>query len=103
MTSTLKPTLNRDAFRVLLVEDNLTEAKRLQEVLLEAQGENIVLTHAKSITETIEALNQENFDVILFDLSLPKHHELHPLARIHEYITTPKHGLPCHYCDHRRR
>lgn len=90
MTSTLKPTLNRDAFRVLLVEDNLTEAKRLQEVLLEAQGENILLTHIKSITETIEGLNQENFDVILFDLSLPNRHNLHPLARIHKYINHPK-------------
>lgn len=92
MTSTLKPTLNRDAFRVLLVEENLTEAKRLQELLLDTQGENICLTHAKSITETIEALTQENFDVVLFDLSRPEDNELHPLAKVHEYINHPKNG-----------
>ncbi|HEY9830132.1 MAG TPA: PAS domain S-box protein, partial [Stenomitos sp.] len=92
MTSTLKPTLNRDAFRVLLVEENLTEAKRLQELLLDTQGENICLTHAKCITETIEALTQENFDVVLFDLSRPEDNELHPLAKVHEYINHPKNG-----------
>ena len=92
MTSTLKPTLNRDAFRVLLVEDNLTEAKRLKELLLAAQGENIALTHVKGITETIEALTQENFDVVLFDLSLPEDNELYPLAKVHEYISHPKNG-----------
>ena len=90
MKSVLKQTLNRTAFKVLLVEDNPAEAELLQELLLEAEGVRVPLTHVWRVKEAIEALNQENFDVILLDLSLPDSQGLDTLARIQEYACQGK-------------
>ncbi len=86
MKSVLKETINYSVFKVLLVEDNLTEAELLQNLLIEAERVEVPLTHVQRVSEAIEALNQENFDAILLDLSLPDSNGLDTLTRIQECL-----------------
>jgi PAS domain S-box-containing protein len=63
--------LKGTAFKVLLVENNLAVAELLQELLLEANEVRVTLRPIKRVSEAIEALEREDFDAILLDLSLP--------------------------------
>ena len=78
-------TLNGTAFKVLLVEDNLAEAELLQELLLEAERVKVSWTRVKHVSEAIEALHQEDFDVILLGLPLSHGKWLDSIARVQEY------------------
>ncbi|PSR19868.1 hybrid sensor histidine kinase/response regulator [filamentous cyanobacterium CCP3] len=57
--------------RVLLIEDDLAEARFLQEVLKGAPRSRFQLSHAKRLGEAIAWLGQDRFDVALLDLTLP--------------------------------
>jgi PAS domain S-box-containing protein len=85
MKSVLKPTLKGTVFKVLLIEDNIAVAELTQELLLEAKRVKILSKHVKQVTEAIEALKQEDFDVILLDVSLPDSAWLDTIATLQEY------------------
>ncbi|NEP09277.1 MAG: response regulator [Symploca sp. SIO2C1] len=57
--------------KILLIEDNLAEARLLQEVLKGATLKQFSLLHVKRLREALDQLNQDEFDIILLDLSLP--------------------------------
>ncbi len=57
--------------KILLIEDDVAEARLLQEVLKGFSLTLFCLTHVKRLQEGLEQLKQENFDVILLDLTLP--------------------------------
>jgi two-component system, cell cycle sensor histidine kinase and response regulator CckA len=61
----------RTLVNVLLVEDNLAEARFLQEVLKGTLISRFQLIHVKRLAEAIERLQTAPFDVILLDLTLP--------------------------------
>ena len=86
MQSVLKPTLKGTAFKVLLVEDKIAVAELIQELLLEAKGVRVTLRRVKRVSEAIEALNQEDFDAILLDLSIPDGKGLDTIPRLKEYV-----------------
>lgn len=56
---------------ILLIEDNLAEARLLQEFLKGAILSRFNLSHAKRLGEAIAFLETETFDVVLLDLTLP--------------------------------
>ncbi|MFB2839558.1 response regulator [Floridanema evergladense] len=56
---------------ILLVEDNLAEARLLKEVLKGAILSRFNLAHVKRLGEAITTLKTESFDVVLLDLTLP--------------------------------
>lgn len=56
---------------VLLIEDNLAEARLLQEFLKGALFNRFNLVHVKRLQEAIHRLAADRFDVILLDLTLP--------------------------------
>jgi len=56
---------------ILLIEDNLAEARLLQEFLKGAILSQFNLAHAKRLGEAIAFLETETFDVVLLDLTLP--------------------------------
>jgi signal transduction histidine kinase len=58
-------------FRILLIEDNLAEARLLQEYLHQAESKQFVLVHVKRLQEALNELRQNSYDVILLDLTLP--------------------------------
>ena len=57
--------------KVLLIEDNLAEARLLREVLKGFTIKEFKLIHVKRLREAIERLKEESFDVVLLDLTLP--------------------------------
>lgn len=56
---------------ILLIEDNLAEARLLQEVLKGAIISRFNLAHVKRLGDAIASLKTESFDVVLLDLTLP--------------------------------
>jgi two-component system, cell cycle sensor histidine kinase and response regulator CckA len=65
------PKRERPDIRVLLVEDNLAEARLLQEILKHNLNSQFSLTHVKRLGEAILQLSSARFDVALLDLTLP--------------------------------
>ncbi len=61
-TSTLK---------ILLIEDNLAEARLLKEFIKLTKSQNFSLVHVQRLQDGINQLNSEKYDVILLDLTLP--------------------------------
>jgi two-component system, cell cycle sensor histidine kinase and response regulator CckA len=68
--------------RVLLVEDNLAEARYMQEILNGGELNRFHLTHAKRLGEAVEQLQGTAFDIVLLDLSLPDSQGLASLDRL---------------------
>jgi PAS domain S-box-containing protein len=56
---------------VLVIEDNLAEARLLEEVLKGAMVSKFALSHVKRLGEAIGQLQAQDFDVALLDLTLP--------------------------------
>lgn len=59
------------ALKILLVEDSLTDANWISEILSEYNWQKSNIKHVKRIKEAVDTLSQDNFDAILLDLSLP--------------------------------
>uniref|UniRef100_UPI0025B49963 hybrid sensor histidine kinase/response regulator n=1 Tax=Trichocoleus desertorum TaxID=1481672 RepID=UPI0025B49963 len=59
------------AIKVLLIEDNLAEARLLQEILRVPKFKQFSLLHVKRLAEALVHLQQNSFDAILLDLTLP--------------------------------
>src|SRR5512145_2098956 len=57
--------------RVLLIEDNVGDARLLAEVLKDVPGQPFELVHADSVSSALDQLTREHFEAILLDLSLP--------------------------------
>jgi signal transduction histidine kinase/CheY-like chemotaxis protein len=57
--------------KVLLVEDNPGDARLLREALAEMARARFDLTHVDRLAEALRRLEEERFDIILLDLSLP--------------------------------
>jgi PAS domain S-box-containing protein len=73
---------------ILLIEDNLAEARLLQEVLKGTILSRFHLVHVKRLGEAIMHLQTDNFDVILLDLTLPDSYGLASLDSIIQYAPT---------------
>jgi signal transduction histidine kinase len=57
--------------KILLIEDNLAEARLLQEFLQQADAKEFVLVHVKRLQDGLNELRCSNYDIILLDLTLP--------------------------------
>ncbi len=73
------------SIKILLIEDNLAEARLLQEFLKQAQSHEFTLLNVKRLGEALSLLSNCNeiscdFDVILLDLTLPDSEGLTSLA-----------------------
>ena len=63
--------MEAESFKVLLVEGNLQEAARFEKFLSQARRISFDRTHAQRLDQALKLLEQNRFDVILLDLSLP--------------------------------
>jgi diguanylate cyclase (GGDEF)-like protein/PAS domain S-box-containing protein len=76
--------MNRRPLKVLLlIEDNLGDARLLQEMFREEGSLNAEVTHVGSMTEAEAHLAQRAVDIILLDLGLPDAQGLGALRRAH--------------------
>ncbi len=65
------PTIKRPDIQILLIEDNLAEARLLQEILKHNLNSQFAVTHVLRLGAAILQLNSARFDVALLDLTLP--------------------------------
>jgi signal transduction histidine kinase len=73
--------------KVLLVEDNPGDARLLREALAEIARARFDLTHVERLGEAIRRLEEERFDIILLDLSLPDAHGLDAVVWAHGQVS----------------
>jgi phosphoserine phosphatase RsbU/P len=71
------------ALRVLLIEDNLVDARLIQIMVTDAGGQGFEIERADRLTAGLERLGNEKFDIVLLDLSLPDSHGLATFERLH--------------------
>ncbi len=71
--------MSSEPIKVLLVEDNLGDARLLYEGLEEALPEHFQMTHVRRLSEALEYLWGETCNVVLLDLGLPDSHGLDTL------------------------
>jgi two-component system, cell cycle response regulator len=63
--------VNNRALKLLLIEDNLTDANWISELLNEHNYHKSNVRHVVKLEDAINSLSQDDFDAILLDLSLP--------------------------------
>ncbi|MEW6497902.1 MAG: response regulator, partial [Cyanobacteriota bacterium] len=88
MQSVFQSTLNRTrkSLNILLVEDDFEEAELIEDLLVENRAlQSIKCKHVERLDKALDLLNQENFDVLLLDLSLPDSQGFDTVARVKEY------------------
>jgi len=76
--------MEANAIKVLLIEDNLGDARLIRESLVDVMGFYFQLTHRERLAQGIELLNSELFDVVILDLSLPDYQGLETLMHFHQ-------------------
>jgi two-component system, cell cycle sensor histidine kinase and response regulator CckA len=91
LKSTLVSSANKQSdINVLLIEDNLAEARLLQELLKDSLSNHFVVTHVTRLAAAITQLPDARFDVALLDLTLPDSDGLASLAPlIHQAPSLP--------------
>ena len=67
---------------ILLVEDNLGDARLFQELLAEARAP-FSIEHVRKISEAVERLARGGIDMVMSDLSLPDSHGLTTFEKLH--------------------
>lgn len=63
--------MKENPVKILLIEDNLAEARLLQEYLRAAKSKQFTVVHVKRLQAGLDLLATEVFDIILLDLTLP--------------------------------
>src|ERR1041384_3062615 len=70
--------------RILLVEDNPGDARLLREALKDVANYHFDLEHVERLSQALERLRREPFDVVLLDLSLPDGQGLDSLTPVRD-------------------
>ena len=73
---------NTSLVKILLIEDNPGDARLVEILLEESDFLECSVTNKQSLTEGIEALNNEDFDIVLLDLTLPDSRGFETLQRL---------------------
>ncbi len=75
--------------KILLIEDNLAEARLLQEFLKQAQSKDFSVVHVQRLQNALQELTKDrvlcSYDVILLDLTLPDSEGLSSLPTLIDY------------------
>lgn len=68
--------------KILLVEDNLGDARLIREMLLDSSQQHILIDPVTTLQEAVAKINQTTYDTILLDLSLPDSFGIDTLLKI---------------------
>src|SRR5580693_861259 len=77
--------MNLEGIHVLLVEDNPGDARLFLELVRDTGAGRLKLEHVTRLSAALDRLSNENFDVVLLDLSLPDEQGLATLTRTHAH------------------
>jgi two-component system, cell cycle sensor histidine kinase and response regulator CckA len=100
MSELLLKSIEFPQIRVLLIEDNLAEARFIQEIFKDSQNIQFEIAHVNRLGSAIIQLGSANFDVALLDLTLPDSSGLASLdAAIHHAPNLPIVVLTYHNDD----
>ena len=69
---------------ILIVDDDSTDVRFLQELLTEAGAESSHLVHVETLTTALQRLQEELFEIVLLDFFLPGSQGLESLHRLRE-------------------
>jgi DNA-binding response OmpR family regulator len=75
--------VNDKLTKILLVEDNLEDAKLICQLLAENGDDEFQLSHLETLDKALKYLTEKTVDIILLDLSLSKDFWLEAMVRIH--------------------
>jgi sigma-B regulation protein RsbU (phosphoserine phosphatase) len=82
-----KKTVQRDSLppriRALLIEDNPGDARLIEMMLAEADGDSFELRHVDRLELGLQELGKGTIDIVLSDLSVPDSHGLETFQRLH--------------------
>lgn len=81
--------MNAQLLKILLVENNITEAELLKKFLSENWGTDFEITHIQCLKKTLELLQQKSFDVILLNMQLPDSQGLETIATVRQVSLKP--------------
>ena len=70
--------------KVLYVEDEMDHAILIRELIEKIKNVHYELTHVQNLNETLLELDNNNYDIILLDLSLPDEQGVDTVARVCE-------------------
>lgn len=70
--------------RVLVIEDNLVDARLIQIMVTDAGGNAFEIERADRLATALQRLATETFGMVLLDLSLPDSHGLGTFDRVHQ-------------------
>jgi signal transduction histidine kinase len=74
----------QDYIRVLLIEDNLCDIRLINELISnEAHDFRCSFDHTSSLSDALEKLKMNNYDVVLIDIDLPDCSNLDALKEVH--------------------
>lgn len=73
-----------ETMHVLIIEDNAGDARLIQEMLAGGRIFRSVLVHAATLSEGLECLGKNKFDIILLDIGLPDSDGLNSIHKIKE-------------------
>src|SRR5687767_4503237 len=73
-----------DPVKILLVEDNAGDARLLREALAESPANGFELFHALRLSDALQQLEADVFDIVLLDLTLPDGQGMETVRRMHE-------------------
>jgi HD-GYP domain-containing protein (c-di-GMP phosphodiesterase class II) len=71
------------ATRVLLVEDNVGDARLILEMIAES-GESITLSQAETLIEALSELDASSYDAVILDLGLPDSQGMETFTRLRD-------------------
>jgi len=63
--------ISYETLRILLIEDNPTDAEYVQDLLEESEGNHFSVDVAERLSEGVERCDERSYDAILLDLGLP--------------------------------
>lgn len=76
--------MNTQFIKILLIEDNPGDARLLQEHLMEVKSVQFELKQVDRLSQGLQQLQENDFDVILLDLSLPDTQGLETFVRLYD-------------------
>ncbi len=71
---------------ILLIEDDKADVILVEHELSQVLGDQIVLVHAERISEALELIQQQTFDLILTDLGLPDCDGIETIIRLRKNV-----------------